>query len=99
MSYRNQKADEISEAIRQVFIRDWDPIGVMDDPEWPQDEYDSYIGEIYRFLSRGESADFIASHLCLIEEKMMGLVRVPEFYRLPIAVKLKAIYITLSPQK
>ena len=98
MSYRNQKADDIAEAIRQVLIRDWDPIGVMDDPEWPRDEYDSYIGEIYRYLSRGESAEFIARHLCYIEEKLMGLNRVPESHRLAVAVKLKAVSVALSPQ-
>lgn len=64
---------DISEAIRQVLAQDWDPIGVMADPEWPRDEYDAYIGEIYRYLARGESVEFIARHLCFIEEKMMGL--------------------------
>jgi hypothetical protein len=98
MSYRNQKADDIAQAIRQILIRDWDPIGVKDDPEWPRDEYDSYIGEIYRFLSRGESAEFIARHLCFIEEKLMGFGRVPESYRLPVAIKLKPVSVALSPQ-
>ena len=98
MSYRNQKADDIAEAIRQVLIYDWDPIDVMDDPEWPQDEYDSYIGEIYRYLSRGESAEFIARHLCYIEENRMGLSRVPESHRLAVAVKVKAVSVALSPR-
>lgn len=96
MSYREHIADDISEAIRQVLIRDWDPIGVMDDPEWPRDEYDSYIGGIYRYFARGESTEFIARHLCFIEEKMMGLGRVPESYRLPVAIKLKAVNVALS---
>jgi hypothetical protein len=96
MSSREHNADEISEAIRQVLVRDWDPIGVMDDPEWPRDEYDSYIGEIYRYLARGESAEFIARHLCFVEEKLMGLGRVPESYRLPVAIKLRAISVALG---
>jgi hypothetical protein len=99
MSYREQIPDDISEAIRQVLIRDWDPIGVMDDPGWPRDEYDSYIGEIYRYLARGESTEFIARHLCFVEEKMMGLGCVPECYRLPVAIKLKAINVALIQQK
>ena len=29
---------------------EWDPIGVMDDPEWPRDEYDCMIGPVLRLL-------------------------------------------------
>jgi len=67
----------------------------MDDPEWPRDEYDSYIGEIYRYLARGESVEFIAKHLCFIEEKAMGLGRLQEAARLPVAERLKAIDVSL----
>jgi hypothetical protein len=63
-----------------------------------RDEYDSYIGEVYRYLVRGESAEFIARHLCSIEEKRMGLGRVPESYRSPVAIKLKALNVGLSQQ-
>jgi hypothetical protein len=99
MSYREHKAADISDAIRQVLVRDWDPIGVMDDHDWPRDEYDSYIGEIYRYLARGEPVEFIARHLCVIEEKLMGLGRIPESYRLQVAIKLKAINVALSQQE
>jgi hypothetical protein len=95
MTSRETGAKQITDAIRQVLIRYWDPIGVMDDPEWPRDEYDSYIGEIYRYLARGESAEFIARHLCFIEDTAMGLGRLPEAARLPVAQKLKAINVLL----
>ena len=91
MDDRRVHAKRITDEIRQVLIDQWDPIGVMDDPEWPRDEYDSYIGEIYKYLARGESAEFIARHLCLIEETMMGLGRLPESTRFPVAQALKAI--------
>lgn len=96
MTNRGDRAAIINEAIRQVLVHHWDPIGVMDDPEWPRDEYDSYIGEIYRYLARGESTEFIARHLCFIEEKLMGLGRLPESARLPVAQKLKAIDVSLE---
>ena len=89
-------ADRITDAIRDVFVRDWDPIGVMDDPEWPRDEYDSYIGGVYSRLVRGESAESIAKHLCAIEESAMGFGQVPVSLRLPVALKLKAL--DVSPQ-
>ena len=95
MANRKIQAESITEAIRQVLVRDWDPIGVMDDPEWPRDEYDSYIGEIYRYLARDESSEFIARHLCFIEETAMGLGRLPKSARLPVAQKLKAIDVSL----
>lgn len=63
----------------------------MDDPEWPRDEFDAYIGEIYKFLARGEPADFIARHLCFIEENHMGLNHVSIDIRMPVAEKLKAL--------
>ena len=91
MSSREIKAESVAAAIREVLVRSWDPIGVMDDPEWPRDEYDSYVGELHGFLARGESAEFIARHLCFIEEKLMGLGAVPPSARLHVAEKLRAI--------
>jgi hypothetical protein len=91
MSSPEIKAESVAAAIRQVLIRNWDPIGVMGDPEWPRDEYDSYIGELHGFLARGESAEYIARHLCFIEEKLMGLGAVSPSARMSVAEKLRAI--------
>jgi hypothetical protein len=96
MPTREQQAEEIMNAIRGILVSDWDPIGVMDDPDWPRDEYDGYIGEIYRFLARGESAEFIARHLCFIEEKLMGLGSISPAARLPVAQKLKALNVSIQ---
>jgi len=91
MKERRAHADRITDAIRDVLVREWDPIGVMSEPDWPRDEYDSYIGGLYRLLAGGESAEAIAQHLCAIEELAMDLGRVPVSLRLPVALKLKAI--------
>ena len=96
MKSRRDHADRITEAIRQVLVSDWDPIGVMNDPDWPRDEYDSYIGEIYRQLVRGDSAELIATRSCFIEHSAMGLGKLHASVRMPVALKLKAI--DLSPQ-
>ena len=79
------------EAIRRILVSDWDPIGVMDDPEWPRDEYDSYIGDLYSFIQRGESVEFIARHLCFIEDKRMGLGAAPTSARIRVAEMLVAL--------
>ncbi|SFL20730.1 hypothetical protein SAMN04487938_3674 [Lysobacter sp. cf310] len=83
--------------IREVLIEHWDPIGVMSDPDWPRDEYDSYIGGVYRCLAQGESAEAIARHLCFIEETTMGFRPLPEVL-LPVALRLKAIDVSLSSE-
>jgi len=96
MSSRKEQVQSITDAIRQVLIRDWDPIGVMDDPEWPRDEYDLYVGAIYGHLARGESAEFIAKYLCSVEDHRMGLGPVPVSARLSVAGALKALDVSLN---
>lgn len=72
MVKRSQKAREIREKIRQVLLHEWDPIGVGDTPE-AQDEYDSYVGGVYRLLASGASEYRIIEHLYNIETVSMGL--------------------------
>jgi hypothetical protein len=72
MGKRSQKAKEIQEEIRQVLLREWDPIGVSDIPE-AQDEYDSYVGGIYRLLASGASEYQIMERLHNLETVSMGL--------------------------
>jgi hypothetical protein len=96
MNNQQAKAKGIADAIREVLVNDWDPIGVMSDPDWPRDEYDSYIGQIHSFLERGESAEFLARHLCFIEDKIIGLGAPPVETRMVAAQKLKMIDVRLS---
>jgi hypothetical protein len=72
MSNRSERAKEIQEAIRQVLLHEWDPIGVSDIPE-AQDEYDSYVGGIYRLLASGASEYQIIERLYNLETVDMGL--------------------------
>ncbi len=66
------KSRRIRVAIRHVLMEKWDPIGVADVPE-AYDEYDSYIGDIFRLLQEHTTRDEIADHLCDIETRAMGL--------------------------
>ena len=91
MNVRQARGREVMAAIREILISEWDPIAVMDDPEWPRDEYDAYGGQLYRFLERGESAEFIARYLCLVEEKVMDLGGIQPAARMGVATKLKAV--------
>ncbi len=72
MNNRKQKATEIQEKIRQVLLHDWDPIGVSS-MTGPEDEYDAYIGGVYRLLVSGASDHQIIEYLYQIETTRMGL--------------------------
>jgi hypothetical protein len=72
MKNRDQRGRDIQQEIRQVLLRHWDPIGVQDIPE-AQDEYDDYVGGVYRLLANGSADDVIANHLDLVERLTMGL--------------------------
>ena len=67
-----RQARAIQESIRDILLRHWDPIGINDVPE-AQDEYDSYVGGVYRLLASHASADEIIDHLFTIESQTMGL--------------------------
>ena len=78
--------------IRRVLLEVWDPIGVRDELH-AQDEYDSYIGAIYRLLVEGASDEAITTYLYGVETVQMGLpVRGKELL-LPVVRALKKITI------
>ncbi|MGH7074457.1 MAG: hypothetical protein ACREFD_09700 [Stellaceae bacterium] len=63
--------------IREVLMREWDPIGVRDFAQ-AQDEYDSYIGRLYSMLvDERATREAIAAHLFDIAAGWMGLGRQP----------------------
>jgi len=52
---------------------DWDPIGVMDQPDWPRDEYDTYVGRSMRLLESGASDQEFLEYLEYIVGEYIGL--------------------------
>ena len=69
---QSQRGREVIQAIRDALMRDWDPIGVADIPE-AADEYDSYIGSVYRILAGTRSEDELVEFLYHTETETMGL--------------------------
>ena len=47
----------------RALICEWDPIGVMNDPDWPRDEYDCLVGPLLTLLQSGTSDDAIGEYL------------------------------------
>ena len=95
MDAKNKRAREVMEQIRQVLLHDWDPIGIVDS-DWPQDEYDSYIGGIYRLIASGARPEAIAKHLVRIECEWMGLPGQMGKELMPVARKLSDLDVRLE---
>ena len=70
--HQNDRGRRIQDEIRGILLRDWDPLGINDVPE-AQDEYDSYVGGVYRLLASGASESELVEHFGQIETKQMGL--------------------------
>ncbi len=66
------KAKEVQKVIYEILMKEWDPIGVAGIPE-AQSEYDAYVSEVYRLLSRRASVQELFDSLWWVETKHMGL--------------------------
>jgi hypothetical protein len=95
MSSRDARALEIMEAIAAVLLKDWDPIGVKDEP-MAQDEYESQIGRVYRLLASGATEQQVAEHLSRVESEEMGFTNSTAEPLLPVARKLLALNVRLG---
>jgi hypothetical protein len=59
--------------VRELFMREWDPIGVKDEPA-AQDEYNTYVDKAYVMLMHeSASIEQITDYLYGIETENMGL--------------------------
>jgi hypothetical protein len=83
-----QESDRITESIRNILLLDWDPLGVNQPA--PQDEYDIYIGGIYRLLSASASKAELAEYLRQLEITQLETVTNQE-HRDMVAEKLKQL--------
>jgi hypothetical protein len=67
-------SDENRARIRNILIREWDPIGVRQIPGAPEDEYDRYIDDICELLSDPRpSKEKVAAYLLDIQSRKMLL--------------------------
>lgn len=89
---KKQRAVEVQKSIGTILFQDWDPIGVNDLA--PDDEYDSYIGGIYRLLVDNKSIPDIAEYLRQLEITVFQMVTSPE-RRTHVAAMLKELDLSL----
>ncbi len=57
------EVQRVLDAVREVLIRDWDPIGAGHKPEC-QDEYDRYAWTICRYLKVGADEHRLGADAC-----------------------------------
>lgn len=84
---------EFRERFRELrdLINAWDPIGVLDDPSWPRDEYDALVGPVLRRLEAGDTPAELAEYLRAEVRDRFGLdsdARPPE----DVAAEMAAWY-------
>lgn len=93
MDKKRERALEIQEEIRNVLFRDWDPMDVNDLA--PEDEYDNYIGSVYRMLATGTDVAKLSQHLRQLEITQMEMPTNDE-HRRSVAERLLRLNISLA---
>lgn len=93
MHLSKQQSRKRWDEVRDLWCK-WDPIGVMSMPDWPRDEYDSYLGRTLRLLESGASLQVISEYLAQVELEHMGLsdTKPAKSNRLAFAVELREWY-------
>jgi hypothetical protein len=94
MNSRDERARQIQSQIREILLRDWDPVRVEEAPP-AQDEYDAYVGGVYRLLASGASARSVAEHLAQVEGEQMGR-GAPVEKLMSVATKLCALDVKMG---
>ena len=92
---KKERALKIKDSIRQVLFYDWDPIGINDLTNI-DDEYDAYIGPVYRMLIEKCSEDDLVKYLFQLERDSMGMISKSSERLRPVAQKLMGLNVNLN---
>jgi len=72
MSKHIDRARNLQKSIKEILLRDWDPIGIYNIDE-DEDEYDAYVSEVYQMLIHRKPAHELFDFLWWVESEHMGL--------------------------
>ncbi len=72
MSEAARRARTLHQKIKDVLLKEWDPIGVQAIPE-AQDEYDGYVPKVYSMLVARKPINEVLEYLLWLETEHMGL--------------------------
>jgi len=85
-----EESRRIAKEIRRALLDVWDPIGIRNEPN-AQDEYDSYLGRVFRLLTTGATDEQIADWLFRQADEHMGLGGVTKEAMYPTVAALRKI--------
>ena len=91
------RALQIYDSIRQILLRDWDPLNIADEAQGG-DEYDAYIARVYRILVGTRTEGDLIECLSRIENDELG-VALDSIRLQQVAQKLLALSVTLEVEK
>jgi hypothetical protein len=94
MRDRDAQGRRIVERVRAALLKHWDPIGIRRE-EGLEDEYNRYVGGVYRLLASGATAQQRAEHLSRVESEWMGF-STPASKLLPVARELLSLNVRLK---
>jgi hypothetical protein len=69
----NKKEKELYSRVARILWKDWDPIGVYNEEDEWDDEYNSYVPSILNLLLEGRDEYKISNHLTMLVVENMGL--------------------------
>ena len=92
MSTKSKRARQVQDQINRILFESWDPIGMKD--VLPTDEYEGYVGPVYRALVNGADEAKIIALLTQLESQIGGRARWPD--KRKAAMQLRALNLSLS---
>jgi hypothetical protein len=69
----SKKENELYKRVSRILWKDWDPIGVYNEEDEWDDEYDGYVPSIFNLLIEGRDEYKISNHLTRLASENMGL--------------------------
>src|SRR5258706_9774686 len=97
MTSRDDRVLETQRSIRQVLLRNWDPVSVRGELQ-ARDEYDAYVGGVYKLIASGATVHELADHLARVEAEYFGFQVTDPTMLIPVAEKLLKLNVRLDSE-
>jgi hypothetical protein len=72
MSGKQRHSQAVQDAVKEVLLREWDPIGIGGE-DAAKDEYDAYVTKVCALIAQRQSVEDVIKYLLWVETEKMGL--------------------------